>query len=141
MSKLSNKATIPCFLPIMISFQQHNEMTDGSFNARLAELKHNRAVMKRESEQLRAKIIEKSQYKIRQCLCHHLSHIQLTAKPTVAQIKKPQSKLRSRIIHLPCTKIGKETGKDVMICRQAGKTNPISALLHHTSNQTKDSRK
>lgn len=54
-----------------------------------------------------------------------------TNNPTVAQIKKPQSKLRSRIIHLPRTKIGKDRGEDMMRCRQAGKTNPINMLLHH----------
>ncbi len=58
--------------------------------------------------------------------------------PTVAHIQKPQSKLGSRVIHLPQTKVGKEKGEDVMICRQAGKTDPIQALLHHINTNELD---
>lgn len=54
-----------------------------------------------------------------------------TRQPAVSNLSRPFSAAGSRTIHLPWSKTKRARGEDVVITRQEGRTDPITALENH----------
>jgi len=53
--------------------------------------------------------------------------------PLFSDLKPPSTKRGSRILHVPYSKTLREKGDDVIMARQAGPTDPITAVDNHAS--------